>query len=197
MEAVMTVPENQQLEYLNRMFYKMVVDELRVVSFKRRTKLVTGADGVSQGKGYYCRPPRVVQTKRVTTSRGDCITLNHTLWRQICAKKGSSENVRLMYGELLSRLNEWAFVNECKGMPIFHVWVEVLTADGWKVYDSSDGLTIADQDLYYFNKRVKRTEVCNAPEILLIPGSSAMVTMYAFADRIQKKAGISFVKNTV
>jgi len=85
-----------------------------------------------------------------TTKRGTCVSDNLETYQKL-EKKGA----KMMMGELRSRHKEWAEIDECRGLPIYHVWVEV----GDMVYDVSNGnKIIAPTDLYYFAKRVVRAE---------------------------------------
>jgi hypothetical protein len=65
-----------------------------------------------------------------------------------------SKGAKLMNGELRSRLAEWKDVDEGKGMPIWHVWVEV----GDMVYDRSNGKSeMMPKEMWYVCHRVKRS----------------------------------------
>jgi hypothetical protein len=81
--------------------------------------------------------------------RGTCYEDNREVWMKMINK-----GAKLMNGELRSRLAEWKDVDEGKGMPIWHVWVEV----GDMVYDRSNGKSlIMPTELYYLRSRVKRS----------------------------------------
>lgn len=87
---------------------------------------------------------------RNTTQRGTCVEENLEVFRKL-EKKGA----KMVMGELRSRMNEWAELDECRGLPIYHVWVEV----GGVVYDVSNGnKVIAPVELFYLAKRVVRSQ---------------------------------------
>jgi hypothetical protein len=85
-----------------------------------------------------------------TQQRGTCVTENLETYRKL-EKKGA----KMVMGEMRSRMSEWADLDECRGLPIYHVWVEV----GDMVYDVSNGnKVIAPRELFYLAKRVVRAE---------------------------------------
>jgi hypothetical protein len=70
-------------------------------------------------------------------------------------QKLEKKGAKMVMGELRSRMQEWAELDECRGLPIYHVWVEV----GDMVYDVSNGnKVIAPRELFYLAKRVVRAE---------------------------------------
>ena len=81
--------------------------------------------------------------------RGSCYEENREVWMKMLSK-----GAKLMHGELRSRLAEWRDVDEGKGMPIWHVWVEV----GDMVYDRSNGKSeVMPREMWYVIHRVKRS----------------------------------------
>jgi hypothetical protein len=81
--------------------------------------------------------------------RGSCYEENRAVWMLMLPK-----GAKLMNGELRSRLAEWKDVDEGKGMPIWHVWVEV----GDMVYDRSNGKSeMMPKEMWYVCHRVKRS----------------------------------------
>lgn len=87
---------------------------------------------------------------RSTAQRGTCVSENLEVYLKL-EKKGA----KMVMGELRSRMNEWAELDECRGVPIYHVWVEL----GNVVYDVSNGnKVIAPAELFYLAKRVVKTQ---------------------------------------
>ena len=87
---------------------------------------------------------------RSTTQRGTCVEENLEVFRKL-----ENKGAKMVMGELRSRMSEWAELDECRGVPIYHVWVEV----GGVVYDVSNGnKVIAPAELFYLAKRVVKTE---------------------------------------
>jgi hypothetical protein len=93
---------------------------------------------------------REVRSRPAEFEKGTCFEENLRVFA-IMRNKGA----RFMIGELRSKLNDWAEVDECRGMVIQHAWVEV----GDMVYDRSNGnKVILPTEVYYTKFRVKRTE---------------------------------------
>ena len=81
--------------------------------------------------------------------RGECFTENRAVWMAMMPK-----GAKLMMGECRSRLGEWRDFDEGKGMPIWHVWVEVDDM----VYDRANGASILmPKEMFYMRFRVQRS----------------------------------------
>ncbi len=125
-----------------------VIDDLTILGFNKRTKWTTQADGSKRGNGFYVYED--TNMDRRTGTYGTCVRENLITYMKL-----HRAGAKFYQGELRSRLGEWATADENKGMPIYHCWVEM----GGKVYDYSNGTKmVADIDLYYLIKRVKRAE---------------------------------------
>lgn len=108
------------------------------------------ADGEYKGR-YSVGKERITGNEHLPAGqrKGFCFEENREVWMTML-KKGA----KLMHGELRSRLAEWADVDEGKGMPIWHVWVEV----GDMVYDRSNGKSLMmPREMFYLRSRVKRS----------------------------------------
>jgi hypothetical protein len=108
------------------------------------------ADGEYKGR-YSVGKERITGNEHLPADqrKGFCFEENREVWLTML-KKGA----KLMNGELRSRLAEWKDVDEGKGMPIWHVWVEV----GDMVYDRSNGKSLMiPREMFYLRSRVKRS----------------------------------------
>lgn len=127
-----------------------VIEEVNGFGFKLRTNWEKDANGNIRGTGFYSCPNTASAIRSGSNStRGQCAEESLQLY-----KKMKHMGAKVINGVLRSKRNEWRTVNECRGMPIYHCWVEV----GDKVYDYSNGeRVIADRDIYYQIKRVGKT----------------------------------------
>jgi hypothetical protein len=108
------------------------------------------ADGEYKGR-YSVGKERITGNEHLPAEerRGTCYEENREVWMTML-KRGA----KLMHGELRSRLAEWKDADEGKGMPIWHVWVEV----GDMVYDRSNGKSLMmPKEMYYLRSRVQRS----------------------------------------
>jgi uncharacterized protein YqgV (UPF0045/DUF77 family) len=128
--------------------YNNVIDDLRNLGFNKRTKWTIQADGSKRGEGFYVyEDPNM---DRRTGTFGTCVRENLITYMKL-HKAGA----KFYQGEMRSRMCEWAKVDENRGMPVYHCWVEL----GDKVYDYSNGTKmVADTDLFYLMRRVKKAE---------------------------------------
>lgn len=127
----------------------IVIDEVERFGFKMR---------VNSGGLFSYKSDNTEDDRRVGM-KGSCVRDNLLLY-----KKMKKLNPKFIQGECLSRLGEWANANEGKGMPTYHAWVEI----GDKVYDYSNGQKlVADRELFYLLRRVKRT-IESVPTIDLV-----------------------------
>ena len=125
--------------------YNLVLEQLRVRHLEKITKDIPASA---------FKILRLVSDpndgKRAEQQNGTCVAENLATWFKL-KKRGA----KLMQGELRSRLNEWAEADECRGMPIYHVWVEL----GEMVYDTSNGKKeLMNKDIYYLAHRVRTSE---------------------------------------
>jgi len=128
----------------------IVVEELRSFGFRLRTQWEKSEDGTVRGNGFYSSSDRTATIHQMgNTARGSCVAESLALY-----KKFKHLEPKVINGELRSLRNEWKMVDEARGMPIYHCWIEI----GDKVYDFSNGeRIIADKDIYYLCKRVGKT----------------------------------------
>ncbi len=125
--------------------YNEVIDEIREYAFWIRTKWTKQPDGTIKGEGWASSEDKV-RTAQFTTN-GTCVRES----LEVVAKLRNRTGVKWVQGELRSRQPQWREIDDNRGMPIYHCWVELDD----KVYDFANGTkTIADRDLYYMYRRV-------------------------------------------
>jgi len=129
--------------------YNEVIDEIREFGFKLRTKWVRQPNGVVMGEGWSSSEDTAKIAQMTKTQCGDCVRES----LEVVAKLRKRTGVKWVQGELRTRPQQWKEIDNNRGMPIYHCWVELDD----KVYDFSNGSkTIADRDLYYMYRRVVR-----------------------------------------
>jgi len=129
-----------------RIAYNEVVDEMSAVGIRIRTGFKGSADGVERGNNLYFK----VEGSTPANGYGTCVKDAMSVWFKL-RKLGS----KYMCGVMRSRNGDWKHIDEGKGMPIYHCWVEC----GETVYDCSNGgKTIMDKEIYYQLRRVKKVE---------------------------------------
>lgn len=138
-----------------------LVEELTQFHFKLRTNWVKDADGNLRGDGYTQINDKTNPLQRCdNTAFGNCVAENTETF-----KKLSKIGARLINGEVRSKRGDWDMLDNARGCPIYHCWVEV----GDKVYDYSQGSkTVADKDLFYMVNRVKRV-IDVTPQVMRDP----------------------------
>ena len=130
--------------------YNNVIDSIRDFGFNMRTHTIREPDGSLRGNGFYVKYDSSSASLHRTGSHGTCVKDNLTIFVKL-----SKAGAKFYQGELRSRINEWATIDENKGMPIYHCWVEM----GEKVYDYSNGKKmVCDTDIFYQKHRVRKSE---------------------------------------
>ena len=128
--------------------YNEVIDEVREFAFKHRTKWVIQSSGAVVGEGWTSSEDRAVMSAK--GQMGSCVRESLA----VVAKLRNRIGVKWIQGELRSRQPQWKEIDDNRGMPIYHCWVELDD----KVYDFANGSKcIADRDLYYMYRRVVKT----------------------------------------
>ncbi len=136
---------------LYKTLYNEVIDHLREVGFKNRTKWVRQPNGTVVGEGWTGSEDTTKISQLSKTQMGNCVRESLA----VVAKLRKRTGVKWVQGELRSRQPQWKEIDNNRGMPIYHCWVELDD----KVYDFSNGSkTIADRDLYYMYRRVVRSK---------------------------------------
>ena len=131
--------------------YNEVIDHMREVGFKCRTKWVRQPNGTIVGEGWTGSEDKATLSQLAKTQMGNCVRESLA----VVAKLRKRTGVKWVQGELRSRQPQWKEIDDNRGMPIYHCWVELDD----KVYDFSNGSkTIADRDLYYMYRRVVRSK---------------------------------------
>ena len=150
----------------NRIAYNEVVDEMSAVGVRMRTGFKGSADGVERGNNLYFK----VTGETPANGNGTCVGEAMSTWFKL-RKLGS----KYMCGVMRSRNGAWKDIDEGKGMPIYHCWVEC----GDTVYDCSNGgKSIMDKEIYYQLRRVKKVE-----EFFPITVMSGKRVYYSFPDK--------------
>lgn len=139
----------------NKMSYKAqynnVVDEVREFGLKHRTNWVKQSGGVF-GKGFVATEDKEKLKQYATGKNGTCVRESLLMLVKMNQK---GQNPVWVQGELRGRGGDWNEIDDNKGMPMYHCWVEL----NEKVYDFSNGMrTIADRDLFYMYRRVVKSQ---------------------------------------
>jgi hypothetical protein len=131
--------------------YNEVIDEVREFALKHRTKWVRQPNGTVVGEGWTASEDREKISQMTKTQQmGNCVRESLA----VVAKLRNRTGVKWVQGELRSRQPQWKEIDDNRGMPIYHCWVELDD----KVYDFANGSkTIADRDLYYMYRRVVKS----------------------------------------
>jgi hypothetical protein len=131
--------------------YNEVIDEVREFALKHRTKWVRQLNGTVVGEGWTASEDREKISQMTKTQQmGNCVRESLA----VVAKLRNRTGVKWVQGELRSRQPQWKEIDDNRGMPIYHCWVELDD----KVYDFANGSkTIADRDLYYMYRRVVKS----------------------------------------
>jgi len=156
--------------------YNEVIDELREFGLKHRTKWVRQPDGTVRGEGWTMSQDRAVISQFAKGQKGNCVRES----LEVVAKLRNRTGVKWVQGELRSRQPQWKEMDDNRGMPIYHCWVELDD----KVYDFANGSkTIADRDLFYMYRRVVKSQ--EVPyEFIHTGGNSYTLSHNAERDRV-------------
>ena len=128
----------------SRQNYNCVVDELRddFLHDLAHTKY--------KGKFIINSTPLYPEDTPASERLGNCFDENFAVYLKMM-KKGA----KFIHGEMRSRLAEWSETDDCRGMPMWHVWVEVDDM----VYDCSNGKKlIMPKEMFYLRYRVAWSE---------------------------------------
>ncbi len=139
-----TVPSHKHL-------YNEVIDAVREFALKHRTKCVRCPNGVVVGEGWIEIEDAEIIKKIENKQIGTCVQESVAMVFELQHRTG----VKWIQGELRSRQTKWREMDDNRGMPIYHCWVELDD----KVYDFANGSKIiADRDLYYMYRRVVKSK---------------------------------------
>lgn len=127
----------------SRQNYNRVVDELR-------DNFIYDLEQKYKGKFIHNFKSLYQADTPASDRLGNCFDENFEVYLKMM-KKGA----RFIHGETRSRLGEWAEIDDCRGMPMWHVWVELDDM----VYDCSNGhKLIMPKELFYLKTRVAWSE---------------------------------------
>ena len=169
--------------------YNEVVEHLNVLYVRHKTNWVKQLDGSIRGDGLYIyENPNLIRTSNML---GNCVADNLQVYVKMY-KAGA----KFYQGEIRTRIGDWKHIDNNRGMPVYHCWVEM----GDKVYDYANGdKKIIDRDVYYIMVRVKLAE--EVPIEVIDRGNKREVIMNEtkrqrfYKKIIDKQQKLGYIKN--